>query len=153
MSRTCTMKSSLVYFAAFLFLCAALFGVGAWEANVALRHQPTSESTPGLLQGYIFTIVSSILNIVGSIISACLLICHVEDEQTSTATSLSCIVIIWSIVLFAGMINHDIYTGPFQDVVIVQFCITMIGTCLACSSCIGFVCILSRTHESDKVEV
>jgi len=147
------MKPSLVYFTALFSICAVLFGVGAWEANIALHHQPTSASSPGLLQGYIFTILSSILNIVGSIITACLMVCHVENEKTTSAAPLSCIVIVWSIVLFAGMINRDIYTGPFQEVVIAQFCITMIGACLSCCSCIGFVCIVSRTDEPDKIEV
>ena len=128
---------SVVTVLAVLMVYTTLFGVGCWEANVADQHSPTSDSSPGVLQGYIYTILAATLNIVTSVLLMCLFIMSERNSEKSESSgaSLVMLIAIWGIVLFAGMVDGNIRTGPFQPVVIAQFCITMVGLSACCCSC------------------
>ena len=129
-----------------LVVYTTLFGVGCWEASMADQHSPTSDSSPGVLQGYVYTILAACLNIVTSILLMCLFIMsdRNSEKNESSGVSLAMLLAIWGIVLFAGMVDGNIRTGPFQPVVIAQFCITMVGLSLCCCSC----CLLGiLTHR------
>jgi hypothetical protein len=151
------MKFPIVFFCITFVLYTALFVVGCWEASIAYHHEPTRDSSPGFLQGYVFTTLCAILNIMGAILMTCLLLFHdPKKNHDVTMCSWSCLVAIWGVILFVGMVNHDIYTGPFQIVVIVQFCITMVGTFICCSSCAGIMIVKMYTREDftqDMVQV
>lgn len=140
------MKYSVV-FAWFVFY-GGLFALGCWEAFLAYHHEPALNSSPGFYQGYIFTTICAILNIMSAVLMTCLLLFRDPEKKNNDASTISwtCLVAIWGIVLFAGMINGEIYTGPFQIVVIVQFGITMVGFCLCCCSCISLM-ILKLCYE------
>jgi len=120
-----------------------IFSIGCWEANMALYHEPTPKSSPGFIHGYIYTIFACVTNIMVSIILLCTLGLHdpKQKENDSSHSPFTFILAIWSIVLFAGMIDHDIRTGPFQSVVIAQFIITMGSALLCCGSCMVRVMI------------
>ena len=142
-----------MYNAAIVFTCVVLyttlFGVGCWEANLARHHVPTSTSSPGFLHGYVYTIVASVTNIlIGLTLLYLLGICRDVDTKYSTVY-LACVVIIWGLVIFIGMVNHDIQTGPFQVVVIAQFVMTMCGLFIVCVVCIGFA-LLGTTYLNYK---
>jgi|LauGreDrversion4_2_1035121.scaffolds.fasta_scaffold255827_4 hypothetical protein len=127
---------------AMVVVYGGLFALGCWEAFLANQHEPTLQSSPGFYQGYIFTTICAILNIMSSVLMTCLLLFRDTKKENNAATvSWTCLVAIWGIVLFAGMVNDKIYTGPFQIVVIVQFAITMAGMCLCCCSCISLTII------------
>ena len=119
-----------------------LFGVGCWEANLARMH-PTSASSPDL-NGYIYTIFSCVTNLAGGLVLGMLTLRDSLHQQESSI-SLGCVVAIWSIVLFAGMVDGTILTGPFQAVVIAQFAITMSCVFLCCCVCIA-VALLGTTY-------
>lgn len=125
-----------------------LFALGCWEAFLANHHEPELASSPGFYQGYIFTTICAILIIMSAVLMTCLLIFRDPEKKNNDAATVSwtCLVAIWGIVLFAGMMNGEIYTGPFQIVVIVQFGITMAGLCLCCCSCISLL-IINMCYE------
>lgn len=118
------------------FLYSTLFLVGCWEADFAIQHEPTSESSSEFIIGYTYTIFACMMNI----ISSCLLIMmlYFKHDKHETPAYITCITSIWTIVLFAGMMN-DIQTGPFQCVVIAQFIITIVGGLLCMCSCCGYI--------------
>lgn len=150
----CALK--MVYYTAiFVSVCmyATLFGVGCWEANLARQHEPSRHSSPGFIHGYVYAIFACVTNIMVGISLLCMVGMYdpkKEDKKEASPASLTCIIAIWSIVLFAGMIDDDIRTGPFQPVVIAQFAITMCGLFLCCCSCIGLMC-LNKIQEKRPV--
>lgn len=123
-----------------------LFGLGCWEANLARNHEPTGDSSPGYIQGYVFALLCSILNIMLAVIMMCIYMMKERNSEKNDAhgMSLGCLIAIWGIVLFAGMIDNNIRTGPFQPVVIAQFCVTMVSASLCCCSCGLLACMASR---------
>jgi hypothetical protein len=126
-----------------------VFALGVWESTVAHSHEPSSTDSPGYIHGYIFTVVTAVMNIMSSVFMLCYMMIRKEEDKDSSASLLPCVVGIWSIVLFSGMITGDIHTGPFIDVVIVQFVITIFGFFLLCCSCLMISCMIS--HEpTDK---
>jgi hypothetical protein len=129
-----------------MIVYTTLFTLGCWEANLARIHEPDGESSPGYIQGYVFAILSSILNIMIAVIMMCLYMMkdRNSEKNESHGVSLACVIAIWSIVLFAGMIDNNIRTGPFQPVVIAQFCVTMVSASLCCCSCGLLACMASR---------
>jgi len=141
-----------------LFACvcayATLFAVGCWEANLALHNEPTLDSSPGFIHGYVYTIFACITNIIVGISLICILGFYDpknKDGKESSPASLTCAIAIWGIVLFAGMIDDDIRTGPFQSVVIAQFVITVVSSFLCCCTCIGLACI-TNTQEVKRID-
>jgi hypothetical protein len=138
-------------------VCAygTLFAIGCWEANLALHNEPTRDSTPGFIHGYVYTIFACFTNITISILHLCILWVNDpnhEDKEQSSSVSLTCAIAIWGIVLFAGMIDDDIRTGPFQSVVIAQFVITVVSSFLCCCTCIGLACIHKKQEVSQNKE-
>jgi hypothetical protein len=139
---------------AFICVYATLFAIGCWEANLALHNEPTRDSSPGFIHGYVYTIFACFTNIAVSILLLCILWVNDpnhEDREESSPALLTCVIGIWSIVLFAGMIDDDIRTGPFQSVVIAQFVITMCSAFQCCCTCIGLAC-LHKTPENKRID-
>lgn len=136
-----------------MVLYGGLFALGCWEAFLAHQNEPTLQSSPGFYQGYIFTTICAILNIMSSVLMTCLLMFRDPTKENNNAATVSwtCLVAIWGIVLFAGMVNDEIYTGPFQIVIVIQFGITMAGFCLCCCSCISLM-ILKPQEEPVPVD-
>lgn len=125
----------------------AVFGVGCWEADRANSNVPTVDTSPGETQGYAFAIVCAVLNIAGSVLLTCSLCLDKkrEPEGVKQNCSVQCGVFIWGCVLFAGIFNHTIRTGPFQDVVVVQFSMAMASIFLLC--CLSVVGVSVQTTK------
>jgi hypothetical protein len=125
-----------------------VFFLGCWEAERASGHEPSMHTSPGEIQGYAFTVVCAVCNIMGAVFLTCLLC---RDEKADKADDmhpgcvLQCGLFVWTCVLFAGIFNHDIRTGPFQDVVVAQFCLALSSIGLAC--CLGAVGVCVVAHE------
>lgn len=119
-----------------LFIYTTLFLIGCWEADLAFDNEPTIHSSPGFINGYFYTVFASITNIVSSFVLTLML--YFRNDKI-TISYLICIISIWGLVLFVGMINDDIRTGPFQYVVVAQLIITIIGCFLCTCSCLGFM--------------
>jgi len=136
------MKSITVSIA---FMASMTFVLGLWEASVAHQHEPTSADSPGYIQGYVFTVVSAVMNVMAGVVMTCSTMIRHEESESSNSI-FPCILGIWSIVLFAGMTTGDILTGPFEIVVIVQFAITLFGAFLVVCSCCLITCIMSRVE-------
>ena len=49
-----------------LFAYATLFLMGCWEAMLAFHNEPTLHSSPGFINGYLYTVFASITNIISS---------------------------------------------------------------------------------------
>lgn len=122
------MKSKVAFI---LGIYATLFAIGCWEANLARQHAPPSLEN---LHGYIYTILACITNLFGGLV---LCVLALRDLTHDSTTYLGCIVAVWSIVLFAGMVDDSIQTGPFHNVVIAQFAITIGCVFLCCCACIS----------------
>ena len=129
----------------------AVFFLGCWEADMASGHVPTMHTSPGETQGYAFTVFCAIVNITGSVFLTYLL-CRddkandkADDKDAPSGCLLQCGLFVWTCVLFAGIFNHDIRTGPFQDVVVAQFCLALSGIGLSC--CLGAVGVCVVAHE------
>jgi hypothetical protein len=127
------MKPAIAF--GFGILYTTLFGVGCWEANFARQH-PTSSSSPNL-NGYIYTIFACVTNLVGGFVLGMLTLRDSVHRQDSSI-SLGCVVAIWTLLLFATMVDTSILQGPFHAVVIAQFVITISCVCLCCFVCAGF---------------
>jgi hypothetical protein len=112
----------------------AVFILGCWEARLASENVPSVETSPGETQGYAFTVFCAIINITGAVFLTYLLCNDEKADKDAPSGCLQCGLFVWTCVLFAGIFNHDIRTGPFQNVVIAQFFLSL--------SSIGFLCCL-----------
>ena len=141
----------------FALLNVVIFLVGCWEAEIAAQHEPTLHTSPGEKQGYAFTVISAFVNIGGAVLLTCVLLCGKkqteEKEETSNGCLPHCALFVWCCVLFAGIFNHDIRTGPFQEVVIAQFSMAMVGiSLLCCLGCCGALVASCTTEKKPVVE-
>ena len=120
----------------------AFFVVGCWEASLVSEYEPSLHTSPGEKQGYAFTIICAFVNIVGSAILTYSLV------HATTGYIYQACIFIWSCVLFAGIFNHHTQTGPFQDVVIVQFSLVLT------SSVIGMIgyCVSKYADSNARVQ-
>ena len=128
-----------------LFAYATLFLIGCWEAMLAFHNEPTLHSSPGFINGYLYTVFASITNIISS--CALTLMLYFRKDKITTSYLLY-IISIWGIVLFVGMINDDLRTGPFQYVVVAQLIITIFGCFFCTCSCLGFMIMNSCTEDN-----
>lgn len=111
------------------FLALCFFAVGLWEAGVGFAHEPTGASTPGVVQGYIFTMIAAILNVAGSGLMACAV--YLGERIESPVGTLSFILAVW------GLVITPIETGPFRTVIVVQVSMTLLSALLCCCLCVG----------------
>ena len=129
----------------------AVFMLGCWEASRASQHEPTLEMSPGEKQGYAFTVICAVVNIAGSIILTCSLCLEKKEKEKEEYHGClpQCVLFIWCCVLFAGIFNDKIRTGPFQDVVVAQFSFMMTSIGLVCCfGCCGACGALCKTEKS-----
>ncbi len=129
----------------------AVFLLGCWEAGLASENVPSVETSPGETQGYAFTVLCAVVNITGAVFLTYLL-CNDVKADKDAPSLLQCGLFVWTCVLFAGIFNHDIRTGPFQEVVVAQFCLTLSSIGLLC--CLGAVgvCVVA-TEEKARQDV
>jgi hypothetical protein len=121
----------------FVFFC-----IGAWEAHIASTHQPDQVNlTDYEKEGYAFTVIRSIVNILFAFFGICVNQSKDNDKDNENKSDMKVIhfinlgTTIWCIIMYSNIINQNFDFGPFKQVIIAEFIIFITSVCF-----IVFVC-------------
>jgi hypothetical protein len=137
-----------------LSIYLGLFCVGCWEANILMQHKVTAYSSHDFIHGYVYTLFACVTNMTAGVFLCMFSFFNRRSKHNDeTSITLMCFLSMWSALLFIGMLDDDIRTGPFQPVIIAQCVISLVGILLCCCTCIGLACVGKKIQEYKPVEL
>lgn len=158
-----------------IMIYLSFFCIGVWEADIASNHDPNNIYLTGQeKEGYAFTVCKSIINILTGIFGTLLSLVQRESEEYELKPKpelnqiyfINLGVTIWCIIIFSNIINKKSDIGPFEQVIVAEFIILIIGiSCVLLVYC--YITIISsiiseniiqndkknKTNDKNKIDI